>query len=215
MAVRQRMDLRQSQSLVMTPQLQQAIKLLELSSQELAAYVERELEQNPLLERDDGMTDGVETAAESGEDPPQAVGAGEPMDASEFVASATMPDAPESPLDLDYDNLWTNDAAETMAVPTRTGGSGRGNGTPPRRDVAQARALLELGVAQDLARCYSDQAIEDRFARELEKLLADKEAPSTQAMIASLTARHDRLRTLIAEVRGQGPAPETAQGPPF
>ena len=53
MAVRQRMDLRQTQTLVMTPQLQQAIKLLELSSQELSAYVERELEQNPLLERDD------------------------------------------------------------------------------------------------------------------------------------------------------------------
>jgi RNA polymerase sigma-54 factor len=140
MAVRQRMDLRQSQSLVMTPQLQQAIKLLELSSQELAAYVERELEQNPLLERDDGMTDGVETAAESGEDPPQAVGAGEPMDASEFVASATMPDAPESPLDLDYDNLWTNDAAETMAVPTRTGGSGRGEGD----DADGSRTLEQM-----------------------------------------------------------------------
>ena len=40
MAITQRMDLRQAQSLVMTPQLQQAIKLLELSNQELAAYVE-------------------------------------------------------------------------------------------------------------------------------------------------------------------------------
>ena len=53
MAVSQRMDLRQSQTLVMTPQLQQAIKLLELSNLELAAYVEGELEQNPLLERAD------------------------------------------------------------------------------------------------------------------------------------------------------------------
>ena len=40
MAISQRMDLRQSQSLVMTPQLQQAIKLLELSNLELSAYVE-------------------------------------------------------------------------------------------------------------------------------------------------------------------------------
>ena len=37
----------------MTPQLQQAIKLLQLSNQELTAYVEDELEQNPLLERDE------------------------------------------------------------------------------------------------------------------------------------------------------------------
>ena len=51
MAISQRMDLRQSQSLVMTPQLQQAIKLLELSNLELDAYVEQQLESNPLLER--------------------------------------------------------------------------------------------------------------------------------------------------------------------
>jgi len=45
--------MRQGQSLVMTPQLQQAIKLLQLSNVELAEYCESELEKNPLLERDD------------------------------------------------------------------------------------------------------------------------------------------------------------------
>ena len=53
MAITTRLDLRQSQSLVMTPQLQQAIKLLQLSNLELASYVEQELERNPLLERDE------------------------------------------------------------------------------------------------------------------------------------------------------------------
>jgi RNA polymerase sigma-54 factor len=43
--------------LVMTPQLQQAIKLLQLSNVELAEYCEQELERNPLLERDDGPAD--------------------------------------------------------------------------------------------------------------------------------------------------------------
>ncbi len=52
MAIGQKMMLRQSQSLVMTPQLLQAIKLLQLSTTELQAYVETELERNPLLERD-------------------------------------------------------------------------------------------------------------------------------------------------------------------
>src|SRR5579859_834347 len=51
MALTPRLDLRQSQSLVMTPQLLQAIKLLQLSNIELAAFVEAELERNPLLER--------------------------------------------------------------------------------------------------------------------------------------------------------------------
>ncbi|HAE02370.1 MAG TPA: RNA polymerase sigma-54 factor, partial [Rhodospirillaceae bacterium] len=60
MSITQRLDLRQSQSLVMTPQLQQAIKLLQLSSMDLAAYVETELEQNPMLERDEGISVGRE-----------------------------------------------------------------------------------------------------------------------------------------------------------
>src|ERR1700761_4485760 len=73
MALSQRLDLRQSQSLVMTPQLQQAIKLLQLSNLELSDYVEQELEQNPLLERDES-------------DP-------EPPIAAEPAAEAPVPDA--------------------------------------------------------------------------------------------------------------------------
>src|SRR5271156_934951 len=52
MALTQRLEFRQSQSLVMTPQLMQAIKLLQLSNLDLSAFVEEELERNPLLERD-------------------------------------------------------------------------------------------------------------------------------------------------------------------
>ena len=63
MAITTKLELRQSQSLVMTPQLQQAIKLLQLSNMELAAFVETELERNPLLER----AEGDEAAAVNGE----------------------------------------------------------------------------------------------------------------------------------------------------
>ena len=51
MALSQRLEIRQSQSLVMTPQLMQAIKLLQLSNLDLAAFVEDEIEKNPLLDR--------------------------------------------------------------------------------------------------------------------------------------------------------------------
>ena len=51
MALTQRLEFRQSQALVMTPQLMQAIKLLQLSNLDLVDYVEGELERNPLLER--------------------------------------------------------------------------------------------------------------------------------------------------------------------
>lgn len=50
MALGPRLDLRQSQSLVMTPQLQQAIRLLALSNLELEGFIESALEGNPLLE---------------------------------------------------------------------------------------------------------------------------------------------------------------------
>ncbi|MBB5053407.1 RNA polymerase sigma-54 factor [Afipia massiliensis] len=65
MALTQRLEFRQSQSLVMTPQLMQAIKLLQLSNLDLVAFVEDELERNPLLERanQDGAPDHGEPAA--------------------------------------------------------------------------------------------------------------------------------------------------------
>jgi RNA polymerase sigma-54 factor len=50
MALGPRLDLRQTQSLVMTPQLQQAIKLLALSNLEIEAFIGEALDANPLLE---------------------------------------------------------------------------------------------------------------------------------------------------------------------
>ncbi len=64
MALTQRLEFRQSQSLVMTPQLMQAIKLLQLSNLDLSAFVEEELERNPLLERAD--PEGGADRAEAG-----------------------------------------------------------------------------------------------------------------------------------------------------
>ncbi|QLC25317.1 RNA polymerase factor sigma-54 [Parasphingopyxis algicola] len=65
MALGPRLDLRQSQSLVMTPQLQQAIKLLALSNLEIEGFIAEELEKNPLL--DAAGDEQRETAAPSEE----------------------------------------------------------------------------------------------------------------------------------------------------
>src|SRR5690349_22852931 len=79
MALTQRLEFRQSQSLVMTPQLMQAIKLLQLSNLDLSAFVEEELERNPLLER---ANDG-----------PEAPVAGEPAtERAEFSDSGSYGD---------------------------------------------------------------------------------------------------------------------------
>ncbi len=121
MALAPRLDVRQTQSLVMTPQLQQAIKLLQLSNLELAAFIDQELERNPLLEREDG--DRAEAA--EGEPPAEAPAestADEPM--LENVSGG----AGDETLDVDYDNLYNNDSyvdgveGEAFAQWGRSGG---------------------------------------------------------------------------------------------
>ena len=67
MALTQRLEFRQSQSLVMTPQLMQAIKLLQLSNLDLTTFVEEELERNPLLERANDEAPAGEATAEAGQ----------------------------------------------------------------------------------------------------------------------------------------------------
>ena len=97
MALAHRLELRQGQGLVITPQLQQAIKLLQLSSLELDAYIDGELERNPLLQRDDreGEAAGdveAPAATETGETPIDRMSeaqAAADMDAGDPLADAS------------------------------------------------------------------------------------------------------------------------------
>jgi RNA polymerase sigma-54 factor len=63
MQIGQRLELKQSQQLVMTPQLQQAIKLLQMSSLDIQDFVAAEVEKNPILTLDDGSS-STENAGE-------------------------------------------------------------------------------------------------------------------------------------------------------
>ena len=66
MALSARLEIRQGQGLVITPQLQQAIKLLQMSNLEVEAFIDAELERNPLLQRDEGEADGDATPEPDG-----------------------------------------------------------------------------------------------------------------------------------------------------
>src|SRR6187551_2872227 len=74
MALSAKLELRQGQQLVMTPQLQQAIRLLQLSNLELTEFVDTELERNPLLEREE--TPGAKPTEEPAVERPDERGAG-------------------------------------------------------------------------------------------------------------------------------------------
>src|ERR1700678_3049096 len=97
MAIAPRLDLRQTQTLVMTPQLRQAIKLLQFSNVEVAAFVDEELERNPLLERDE-RNDSMapERAAPDQVEPAN----GHTADAAEMANSQILAPEAASPLDM-------------------------------------------------------------------------------------------------------------------
>lgn len=72
MAVTPSLQLRTSQSLVMTEQLQQSIKLLQLSALELSEFIDQELEKNPLLSTEDPATDDLKPEEEAESEAPAA-----------------------------------------------------------------------------------------------------------------------------------------------
>ncbi len=145
MAIGPRLELRQTQALVMTPQLQQAIRLLQLTNLELSQYVDQELERNPILERADA--DGVGEGAGIDEGnlnaDPQVDAAGEAISASDGISDdgtvgdtaaveldgmelpgANGLDGAEGPLDTDYSENYNNDSVADRPAPETPGAEG-------------------------------------------------------------------------------------------
>jgi len=106
MALTAKLELRQGQQLVMTPQLQQAIRLLQLSNLELSQFVETELERNPLLEMDDAP-DVAPKSEPDGEEGPserrESAADDEWLDLERPVAET------ESGFDGDYNGSFSDD----------------------------------------------------------------------------------------------------------
>jgi RNA polymerase sigma-54 factor len=116
MALSQKLQLKQSQALVMTPQLMQAIKLLQLSSLDLATYVENELERNPLLEREEPK-DGADSAStqEGGE---SAEASGEASGNEDWDGQQIEPTRGEieDRFESNFENVYPDDRTETGAA---------------------------------------------------------------------------------------------------
>jgi RNA polymerase sigma-54 factor len=93
-----RLELRQSQQLVMTQQLQLAIKLLALTNVELEAYIGEELEKNPLLSSEGGAETAEAPAAVEAAIDPSAQG----LDTLLATGLGAGGGASDAPLDVDY-----------------------------------------------------------------------------------------------------------------
>lgn len=86
----------------MTPQLRQAIKLLQSSNQDVTAFVEEELERNPMLERDER----VEPGPDAGRSTDPLLAAPESPDAAQAASSDALPAENAAPLDVEWDNVY-------------------------------------------------------------------------------------------------------------
>ena len=131
MALAPRLEVRQSQSLTLTPQLMQSIRLLQFGHQEISAFVEAELERNPLLERDErSELEPVSTP----EPVPEANAFHDSVEHSATIGSAN---AIAETLDTDVSNVFPEQVGQdSISQSTST----------PR----EARDFIGVGEAPDL-----------------------------------------------------------------
>jgi RNA polymerase sigma-54 factor len=156
-AVAPRLELRQGQSLVMTPQLQQAIKLLQMSNLELQAFVESELEKNPLLERDE-KREAQGSAADAQE-----------RDVASAMKDGASAEERLATLDTDLDNVYQGesraDAANRVAAPSADSGWAS---LKPSRSLSLDQDELDIGAT--LSR---EETLAEHLTEQLTLAIAD------------------------------------------
>jgi RNA polymerase sigma-54 factor len=200
-----RLDLRQSQSLVMTPQLRQAIKLLQSSNLDVSAFVEEELERNPLLERDErappGPDDAIRLDMEPLFPPPQPA----PNDCHAAMASGTLPAEAEAPLDTGWRDVHDTDG---YGVGYDGGYNGRGGRADFSEDLsgiedtASSRRTLREHLGEQIRLTFADAA--DRLiAAQLLALVdsAGRLATEDAALAAALGCEAARVAAIRARMQ--------------
>ena len=195
MAIAPRLEVRQSQSLVMTPQLMQAIKLLQLSNLDLVAYVDAELERNPLLERGEGDDGGAPEGGEggTGESGAPESGDAEPAntEGADWVDAQIErePGAIADKLDADFGNVYQDD------TPSGTQDPGALAGDPWQQGGGRGAASgegynLESFVAEDVS-------LSDHLGEQMALLITD---PVERVIARDLIDNLDEAGYLRADV---------------
>jgi len=200
MALSQRLQIRQSQALVMTPQLMQAIKLLQLSNLDLVAYVETELERNPLLDRgaDEERAPDEPEGAQTPEQPP--------ADAEAWNANEREPGgtAAEEPLDTNHEDVFPDDPepARPRAAEGPAGYSEWASVGPGGRDDGEYNLEAFVSAETTLADWLREQltlAVADPVRRMIGQYLIDL-VDEAGYLAGDLTAAAEKLGTGIKEV---------------
>ena len=158
MAMGPRLEFRQTQSLVMTPQLRQAIKLLQFTNMEATAFVEEELERNPLLERDDRPETIPEWPAVD-----QGAQTLEGLDAATLIHQEKLPDAIEADHANSYD---AGGAADGQAYESAYAGATRG-----AREPGDERGIDDLIETPRNLRTYLEEQLRLSFHDPVDRIV--------------------------------------------
>jgi RNA polymerase sigma-54 factor len=164
MALGPRLDLRQAQTLVMTPQLRQAIKLLQYSNIEVAGFIEEELERNPLLERDDAA-DAPETERAAPDQVP--VRLSEVADTAHLAQADTLPSEAAAPLDADFGETY-DPGSVADGAPLSQAINGHGG---PHDFAADERDIEDIADARRPLRDYLGEQLRLSFDDPVDRLI--------------------------------------------
>jgi RNA polymerase sigma-54 factor len=182
-----RLEVRQTQSLTLTPQLMQSIRLLQLSHVELDLFVEAELLRNPLLERDGGEPDD-----ESAETPEAAPAYEDTVDHSDRIQSA---EGIASGYDTEVENVFPEQVAQDRLDSQPGQWNEHGGGDAPDLDQFVAARLT-------LADYLSEQTgllLRDPAERMIARFLIDG-VNEAGYLVAALETIADQLGTTIEAV---------------
>ena len=200
MALSAKLQLRQSQSLVMTPQLMQSIKLLQMTHAELERFVEEEIERNPLIERaeprEDAATDQLRKSEAAGTAEDDWLAAEQPAWSAEAMAEK---------LDASLENVFPDDPGTVqrlgpdLTAQWKSVGAGAGGASDAfeMEDMAAVAATLRDHVGEQIAFAFVDPA-RRMIAHELTDAL--DEAGYLRGEPAEIAARLGADEASVAEV---------------
>jgi RNA polymerase sigma-54 factor len=208
MALGPRLEFRQAQSLTLTPQLMQSIRLLQLSHLELNVFVETELLRNPLLERQEGG-DTLEAEAGEGVEPAVELSAYEDtVDHGDRIQSA---DSIASGFDTEVENVFPEQSGQDAPMPIPndrlgSGGLAEGGEAPNFDQFVAARPSLSDHLADQIGHILKDPA-ERLIGRYLIDSLNEAGYLSSDAasIAEALGTTTETIESVLAKVQGCDP----------
>ena len=207
-------EFRQSQQLVMTQQLQQSIKLLQLSAVELQEYIDEELEKNPLLTKDESDTEGAaEPVAEVAEEGALATSEDEPRaETREIEVSDQDYSVNESLYDESYGNEYTeSDELSLGRISAGSQGAVGGYDTEGEGDVIDSASARDKTLREHLM-----EQIQVDIASPAQRLIAERLTDllddagylreDTKTLAETLGATRAEIDAVIAQLQQMDPA---------